>query len=257
MLVTSQVIVLNLFEDGSKFDLTSLTDVVVTGSKAHLEISRQFIERYKPKMYRLLYGSTETLWVSIVPAPLASEPFDLKSIGLPWPGTEIKIIDLKTGQRLGPEESGEIVVRGAQVSPGYLNNPKTNSTAFTEDGFFRTGDCGHFDTTGRLYIEDSYKEIIRSEGQLVSPTELESVILTHNAVADVVVLGFPHELFVEAPRAFVVLKDGQFVTEVEIVEHVAAHVVSWKRLRNGVRFMNDLPRTILGKPDKKVLRSLD
>lgn len=227
---------------------------MVTGSIADPNLSRRFIAKYQPKQYRQLYGSTEMFWVTLLPNHLAREPFDLRSNGLPLPGVEIKIINPVTGQSLGPEQSGEVTVRGSWVTPGYLDNPEANAASFTEDGFFRTGDCGRFDTSGQLYIEDRFKEMIKSEGKVVSPTELEAVLLEHEAIAEATVIGFPHDLYGEAPRAFIVLNKGCKLSADDLIEYVAGQVAEFKCLRSGVRFLEKMPRTVLGKVDKKVLR---
>ena len=149
---------------------------------------------------------------------------------------------------------GEILVKSGTVTPGYLNNPKANQETFDDEGFFKTGDCGYFDNSGKLFIVDRYKEIIKSEGCVVCPAEIESILRSHPSVLDAVVFGVSHPTFTEVPVALVVKKDGCLVSESELMDHVNCQVASWKQLRGGVKFLDQLPLLPFGKVDRKQLK---
>lgn len=219
-----------------------------------------------------MYGSTETWWLAFATVEDALKGYDLKSNGFVTPCTEIKIADPESGEVLGKNKRGEILVKGALsnwliellhsislgplVLPGYLNNEEANRNSFDEEGFFRTGDCGYYDDEGRVYIVDRFKEIIKCDGVVVPPVELEFIIRTHPAVSDVAVVGVPHPVHSEVPRAFVVLHEGKTATEDELKEFVKGQVAYWKELRGGVRFLKALPLLPLGKVDRKALKQM-
>jgi 4-coumarate--CoA ligase len=135
--------------------------------------------------------------------------------------TELKIIDLKTGQSLGPNSKGEICVKGPKMFLGYLNNTKATKETIDSDGWLHTGDIGHYDTNERLFITDRIKEIIKYCGWAVSPVEVEQFLLTHESVAEVVVVGVKHETEHQWPRAYVKVKDGKSVAEEELKKYVS------------------------------------
>jgi 4-coumarate--CoA ligase len=135
--------------------------------------------------------------------------------------TELKIIDLKTGQSLGPNIDGEICVKGPKIFSGYLNNIEATKETIDSDGWLHTGDIGHYDTNERIFITDRIKEMIKYRGWPVSPTEIEQFLLTHESVAEVAVVGVKHEIESQWPRAYVKVKDGKCVTEEELKKYVS------------------------------------
>jgi acyl-CoA synthetase (AMP-forming)/AMP-acid ligase II len=135
--------------------------------------------------------------------------------------TELKIIDVNTGQSLGPNIDGEICVRGLKMFSGYLNDIKATKEAIDSDGWLHTGDIGHYDQKERIFITDRLKEIIKFGTFPISPAEIEKFLLTHESVAEVAVVGVKHESETEWPRAYVKVKDGQSVTEEELKKFVA------------------------------------
>lgn len=163
------------------------------------------------------------------------------SCGTVLPTLMAKICDSETFETLGPNQPGELCIKGCVVMKGYLGNPEASSKSFDKDGFFCTGDLAYYDEDGYVFIVDRLKEIIKYKGyqvpykllpliQLcflikycqVSPLELESIIMLHSAVLDVGVVGIPDERAGELPMAYVVLKDGyNDVTEETIVDFVS------------------------------------
>ena len=172
------------------------------------------------------------------------------SIGLILPDTEISIVDIESGDALGPEEDGEILVRGPQVMAGYLNDDEATARTLDADGWLHTGDIGHVDGDGYLYCVDRLKELIKYRGYQVPPAELEAVLLQHPAVGDAAVIPSPDEVAGEVPKAFVV-KAGD-VTEGELMSWVSSRVPSFKKVRR-VEFIEEIPRSASGKILRRVL----
>src|ERR1041384_2510416 len=209
------------------------------------ELTRECMDRLGCNI-RQGYGMTETSPVThSSPAP----PFDLKlgSVGVAAPNTECKIVDLESGEALGPGEKGEVCVRGPQIMKGYLNNPEATARTIDSDGWLHTGDIGYVDEGGNFFIVDRAKELIKYKGFQVPPAELEGMLLTHPAVADAAVVPYPDEEAGEVPKAFVVLK-AQATAE-ELAEFVAARVAPHKRIRQ-LEFIEKIPKS----PSGKILR---
>jgi 4-coumarate--CoA ligase len=134
--------------------------------------------------------------------------------------TELKIVDINSGQSLGPNIDGEIWLRGPQMFSGYLNNIEATKEAIDSGGWFHTGDIGHYDQNERI-ITDRIKEMIKYCAWPLSPVEIEQFLLTHESVAEVAVVGIKHEIQNQWPRAYVKLKEGKSATEEELVKYVA------------------------------------
>jgi acyl-coenzyme A synthetase/AMP-(fatty) acid ligase/acyl carrier protein len=170
------------------------------------------------------YGMTEAAH-QMAANPLPPRERRPGSVGLAS-GTAIAIMD-DAGTLLPPESSGEIVVRGANVMDGYERNPDANSAAFT-DGWFRTGDQGHLDAGGYLYLTGRRKEIINRGGEKISPREIDEVLLEHPAVAEAVACAVPHETLGEAVAAAVVLRSADAVTPSQLRTYAAARLAPFK-----------------------------
>ena len=140
------------------------------------------------------------------------------------------------------------------VTKGYHNNPEANKTAFTKDGWFRTGDIIRVEKN-LLYIVDRKKELIKYKGLQVAPAELEGVLLAHPSIADAAVIGVPYN-DTEVPRAYVVLVPSARgkVSEADVAEHVKGQVAGYKQLRGGVVLVDAVPRSPSGKILRKDLR---
>ncbi len=180
------------------------------------------------------YGMTETIMN-------VSNPYDGErragTVGFPLPGVEVRLD--------GGGASGQILLRGPNVFPGYWQREAATLEAFTADGWFRTGDVGAFDPDGYLRIVGRSKELIISGGFNVYPREVEDVLLAHPGVADVAVVGEPSAEWGEVVVA-VVVAGSRPVTEAELLDHAAAELAPYKQPRS-VRFVTELPRNALGK----------
>ena len=155
-------------------------------------------------------------------------------------------------------ETGELWVKGPNVFKGYHNNPEATKNALTDDGYFKTGDVGYQDEDGNFYITDRVKELIKYKGFQVPPAELEGLLISHPMVNDVAVVGiYAKEQATEVPRAFIVPKpgvEGSPKTAQDIMDWLQAKVANHKRLRGGVRFVDEVPKSASGKILRRLLK---
>jgi oxalate---CoA ligase len=159
-------------------------------------------------------------------------------------GPQIAIMD-EAGELLPAGATGEIVIRGPNVTPGYENNPKANGEAFTH-GWFRTGDQGTLDADGYLSITGRLKEIINRGGEKISPREVDEVLMDHPAVAQVVTFAIPHDKLGEEVGAVVVLREGKGATDRELRDFLSQRLADYKVPRKIV-FMDEIPKGATGK----------
>ena len=199
------------------------------------------------------FGMTETS-----PFVLALKPEDavvkIGSAGLPAMHTEVRIVD-EDGGDVVQGATGELWVRGPNVTPGYWNRPDANEESFT-DGWLHTGDAARQDDDGFFYVVDRWKDMYISGGENVYPAEVENVIYQLDAVAEAAVIGVPDERWVEVGRAFVVLKPGRQLDEAEVIRHCRENLARYK-VPQAVRFVDELPHNATGKVLKRELRLLD
>ncbi|HYA99535.1 MAG TPA: AMP-binding protein [Ktedonobacteraceae bacterium] len=203
------------------------------------------------------YGMTETCPITHL-SPLEPELMKLGSAGLPMNNTEQKIVDVETGeQELPVGEDGEIIIRGPQVMLGYWGDPE--ETALTlRNGWIHTGDIGHLDTEGYLYIVDRKKDMIKYKAFSIAPAELEAVLAEHPAVQESAVVGVPDEEAGEIPKAFVILhrEESGSVTDEELITFVNGKLTGYKKLRE-VEFVETLPKLPSGKILRRELKALE
>ncbi|HSG05228.1 MAG TPA: AMP-binding protein, partial [Nitrospiria bacterium] len=174
------------------------------------------------------------------------------SIGFPFPGTDARVVDQENRKRvLKPGEVGELAVRGPQVMQGYWNK-KDETRNVLQDGWLYTGDMAKMDEEGYFYIVDRKKDMIKTKGENVYPREIEEVLFRHPKVKDAVVVGLPDQFSVEAIKAYLVLKEGQKVSEEEILGHCRKELARFK-VPKWVEFRDELPKTMVGKVLRRVL----
>jgi 4-coumarate--CoA ligase len=179
------------------------------------------------------------------------------SVGRLCPNVSAKIVSPDESE-VAAGQTGEIWIKGPNIFKGYLNNPKGTANAFSEDGYFKTGDIGYADDQGNFYITDRLKELIKYKSFQVAPAELEGVLVCHPKIDDVAVMGvYDANQATELPRAYVVaakgVKHGK-ETEEEIVGWLAGKVASYKRLRGGIRFVDEIPKSTSGKILRRILK---
>jgi 4-coumarate--CoA ligase len=231
------------------YDLSALEQVLSGAAPLSADLAREAAARIGCEVVQG-YGMTELSPVSHVTAPGDFRP---GSVGVTVPNTECRVIDVATGAPLGLGQDGEICVRGPQVMLGYLGNPEATAGILDSDGWLHTGDIGHVDADGHLYIVDRLKELIKYNGFQVPPAELEAVLLGHPAVADAAVIGVPDELAGEIPVAYVVLRPGSECSADQIRQDVAAKVAHYKQIRRVV-LTDTIPKSASGKILRRLLR---
>ncbi|MEJ8570615.1 long-chain-fatty-acid--CoA ligase [Microbaculum marinum] len=178
-------------------------------------------------------------------------PEKLGSIGRQAYNVDVAVIDGE-GRHVGPGEIGEIVSRGHNVMLEYYDEPE-QTAAFWKHGWAHTGDVGTIDEDGFITLVDRSKDMIISGGENVYPKEIENAIYEHEAVAECAVFGIPDDKWGEVPAAYVLLKSGSELSEETLVEHCAARLARFKRPRV-VKFVEDFPKTPIGKIQKNILR---
>ncbi len=243
-------IVLKLAKDPivNDYDLSSLKMIFSGAAPLGPELSKECMQRIKCGI-RQGYGMTET---SPVTHSSPADPIKVKpgSVGPAAPNTECKLVDPASGNELGPNEEGEVCVRGPQNMKGYLNNPEATARTIDAAGWLHTGDIGYADEDGHFFIVDRVKELIKYKGFQVAPAELEAVLLTHPAVSDAAVIPCRDDQAGEIPKAFVVLKSE--ATEDELIDFVADRVARYKKIRM-VEFIDQIPKSLSGKILRRVL----
>jgi acyl-CoA synthetase (AMP-forming)/AMP-acid ligase II len=177
------------------------------------------------------------------------------SVGKPVVNLDVRILG-PDDVPVEPGTQGEIGLRGPKVVSAYWKNPEATAAAFTADGWFRTGDIGHLDKDGYLYIDDRKKDMIVSGGENVASSEVERVLYECDAVLEAAVVAMPDERWGEVPRAFIVLKPGEQVTEQALIAHCRSRLAGFKTPKQVV-FLDALPRNPSGKVLKRELREFN
>jgi len=232
-----------------QFDLSKL-DGIMSGAAPLGADLQEAVEQRLGVVVCQGYGLTETSPVTHH-APNAEPGLaPPASIGPSIPNTEVRIVDVDTGEELGPNQRGEIWVRGPQVMVGYLGRPDATAATIDEEGWLHTGDVGYVDDRGFAYIVDRVKELIKYKGFQVAPAELEALLITHPQVRDVAVIRSPDEEAGEVPKAFLVT-DGMLSAD-EIMTWVADKVAPHKKVRL-VEFVDQIPKSASGKILRRLL----
>jgi long-chain acyl-CoA synthetase len=232
-----------------EFDLSTVRLVVSGAAALPADLLEAFRERFGISIWEG-YGLTET-GPAVTTNALADAPRP-GSIGLPLPGTEMRLVD-EHGEEPMEGDTGEIVVRGPSVFRGYWRRVGETEAAFLDEGWFRTGDVAYADEEGFVHLVDRKKDLVIVSGFNVFPKEVEDVVATHPAVAECAVIGVPDERTGEAVRALVVLRRRAQATEDEIVEHCRATLARFKCPRE-VMFVDRLPKHVTGKVMRRDLR---
>ena len=239
-------------------DFSSLRVLVYGASPISEEVLANSVTTFGCKFWQA-YGLTETTGAVVNLPPADHDPngpnrHRLRSCGLPGPGVGLRIVNPDTGDDCPQGEVGEIWLSGAQIMKGYWNMPEETAKSIDADGWFRSGDAGYVDADGYVYIHDRVKDMIVSGGENVYPAEVENVLMSHPAIADVAVIGVPHEKWGETAKAMVVRKAGVEVTEQEIIDFARERLARFK-CPTSVDWLDALPRNPSGKILKKDLRA--
>ncbi|KAG7401339.1 hypothetical protein PHYBOEH_001755 [Phytophthora boehmeriae] len=233
-----------------KYDISHVTHVGSGGAPLGKEVEHAVMNRLGIQVLQG-YGMTEFAGCATSSYPTAVRD---GASGTLHPNTELRVVDLDTGEDLPVNKPGELLFRTPALMKGYYKNPEANRVTFTEDGFVRTGDVGYIDEDGFIFIVDRLKELIKYKGHQVAPAEVEDVVNSHPKVADSgCVRGFDPASGEEIPKAFVVLKEGETLSEEELMEYVAGKVTGYKRVRE-VEFIDVIPKSLSGKILRRVLQ---
>lgn len=236
-----------------RYDLSSVKDITSSAAPLSKEIEELVKQRLPNTLIRQGYGMTETTLGIVAVAPGQSKQ---GSSGKVVPGMKVKVCDPKTGKALGPNEVGEMCIKGDMVMKGYYGNPEETKASFTEDGWLLSGDLAYFDEENNFFIVGRLKELIKYKGFQVPPAELEALLLSHPKIVDAGVAGLPDKKAGELPTAFVVKRPDANLTQKEVQEFVKKNVSNPKWLRGGVHFINAIPKSQAGKIIRKDLVQL-
>jgi long-chain acyl-CoA synthetase len=239
--------------DVTKYNLKSVRFCISGSSPLPPQVQKKWMEATGGVLVEG-YGLTESSPVTHCnPLDRSMKTVKVGSIGLPWPDTDAKIMDIETGQiELRTGEVGELVVRGPQVMTGYWKMPE-ETAGVLRGGWLYTGDIGKMDEDGYFYITDRKKDLIKYKDHSVYPREIEDVLYENPAVKLCAIVGKPDPVVGQIPKAFVVLKDRATATEEEIKNFVNEKVASYKAIRE-LEFRKELPMTFMGKVLKGVLQ---
>ncbi|KAF2810343.1 4-coumarate-CoA ligase-like protein [Mytilinidion resinicola] len=251
------VLLLAKHPDVSKYDLSSIRMLNSGAAPLTKDLVETLHSRLNLKV-KQGYGLSETSPTTHM-QPWSDWDKTIGSVGRLLPNLTAKYVS-EAGEELPAGQTGELWVKGPNIFKGYLNNPERTADSLTPDGYFKTGDVGYQDENGNFYITDRVKELIKYKGFQVPPAELEGLLVGHPLVDDVAVIGIYDEgRATEVPRAYVVAsKATEPVGEKhsnEIAEWLATKVAGHKRLRGGVRFVEEIPKSVSGKILRRVLKA--
>jgi fatty-acyl-CoA synthase len=239
-----------------RYDHSSLRYVIYAGAPMYRADQVHALEKLGPVLVQYFGMGEVTGNITVLPPSchsLNDDEMPVGSCGVPRTGMDVTILD-DTGGQLPPGTAGEICVRGPGVFAGYHNNPEATRAA-TRYGWFHTGDLGHMDERGFVYITGRASDMYISGGSNVYPLEIEEVLLTHPAVAEACVVGVPHEKWGETGVAVLVLNLGMTVTEQALMAHVEGRLARYKHPSMFV-FWPELPKSGYGKVVKRDVKRL-
>ncbi|KAL6631362.1 hypothetical protein ACP70R_028212 [Stipagrostis hirtigluma subsp. patula] len=235
----------------ARCNLESLERVICGGAPLPRAAAERFRRRFPNVKICMGYGSTEGGGVSLMIS--RDECSRVGSSGRISENVEAKIVDHVTGEVLSVGQKGELLVRGpavmtgnSSVLAGYVGDDEANAAAFDADGWLKTGDLCYIDQDGFLFVVDRLKELIKYKGYQVPPAELELILQSLPEIVDAAVMPYPHEEAGQIPIALVVRQPGSMVTEAQVMDHVAARVAPYKKIRK-VLFVDSIPKSPAGK----------
>ncbi|MGI8316851.1 long-chain-fatty-acid--CoA ligase [Halobacillus mangrovi] len=233
----------------NKYDLSSIEACLSGSAPLPVEVQEEFEKVTGGKLVEG-YGLTETS--PVTHSNLVWGKRVSGSVGIPWPNTDAKIVNMDGEGEAGFGEIGEIVVKGPQVMRGYWNRPEETAQVLSDDGWFRTGDMGYMNEDGYFFVVDRKKDMIIAGGYNIYPREVEEVLYEHSEIQEAVVVGIPDPYRGETVKAFIVKKQGSDITEDELNEYCRKHMAAFKVPRI-YEFRDELPKTAVGKILRRTL----
>jgi len=244
---------INNYEEISKYNLTSIKLCLSGAAPLPIQVKQQFEKITGAKLIEG-YGLSEASPVTHA-NPIYGENRE-GSIGLPLPDTDAKIVDLKTGEELPPGKEGELIINGPQVMKGYWNNEEETKQVL-KDGWLFTGDIAKMDEDGYFYIVDRKKDMIIVHGFNVYPRNIEEVLYKHPKIKEAAVVGIKKpEIADEIVKAYVVVKEGETLTKEELLSYLKEHLTYYE-IPSEIEFTSEIPKSLIGKPLRRVLREKD
>ena len=244
--ITTMLIDILNAPDSETYDLSSLTSLGGGGAAMPEAIAARLKQRTGLDFIEG-YGLSETIAATHINPPQAPK---MQCLGIPLFDVDARILDLATGEELGPDQHGEIVMHGPQVFDGYWRNEEATEAAFVRiDGkrFFRTGDIGYYDTDGYFFMTDRVKRMINASGYKVWPAEVEALMHHHPDIAEACVIGVPDPRRGETVKAYVVPRDGiQDLSEDRVISWCHDNMAAYKCPRQ-IIFVDSLPKSGSGK----------
>jgi len=248
MMVPAQIIALLDAPNFAPEKLASLQMILSLGAPLYKE-QKDILNRVLPNRFYELYGLTEGFWTILDHTQSVRKA---GSVGVPPAFFEMRIVR-EDGTDASPGEVGEIAGRGPSLMTGYYNRPDLSAQA-VKDGWLFTGDMGHVDEEGYLYLVDRKKDMIDSGGVKVYPKDIEEVVARHPAVREVAVFGVPHEKWGETPVAAVILRERDAITADQLCAWINEHVDARYQRVQAVHLMSEFPRNAAGKTLKREMR---
>ncbi|MFW9961012.1 MAG: long-chain fatty acid--CoA ligase [Candidatus Thorarchaeota archaeon] len=251
-IVSTMAIAIYSHPDANKYDLTSLKLSIAGAMALPPEVTRRF-EEATNSMILEGYGLSEASPVTHS-NPLDKSIRKVGSIGLPFPSTDCKIVDLDDRSKDMPVgDVGELAVKGPQIMMGYHNRPDETKDVLSKDGWLYTGDIARMDKEGWTYIVDRKKDLINASGYKIWPNEVEEVLFEHPKIKEAAVIGIPDETRGETVKAFVILEPGQTAT-VDEIRAFCKEKMSVYKVPTHIEFVESLPKTQVGKILRRELR---
>jgi acyl-CoA synthetase (AMP-forming)/AMP-acid ligase II len=235
-----------------EYDLSPMKVLLSGAAPLDAELAHAVAKRLGCEV-RQGYGMTELSPITHA-IPPGRDDISRGTIGVLVPNMQARIVDPATGKDVGPNQPGELWLRGPNVMKGYLNNPEATAATIDADGWLRTGDVATVDERGVYAIVDRVKELIKYHGYQVPPAELEALLLAHPLIADAAVIGIRDADGQEVPKAFVVRAPGSDLSEEDVISFVADRVAPHKKVR-AVEFIDAIPKSASGKILRKDLRA--
>ena len=235
------------------YDLSSLRTGIMAGSPCPIEVMKNVMKRMNMSEITIAYGQTESS--PVITQTRTDDPIEYRvnTVGKALPGVEVKIIDPVTGKRVVDGATGELCTKGYHVMKGYFNMEDATKEAIDKNGWLHTGDLAKMDSQGYVQITGRLKDMIIRGGENVYPREIEEFLYTYPSVQDVQVIGVPDEKYGEKVVACVQLKDGESVSESDILSYCKGKIAHFK-IPAHVFFIAEYPMTASGKIQKYRLR---
>ncbi|MBI5249681.1 MAG: AMP-binding protein [Desulfomonile tiedjei] len=247
-MVPTQFNVILELPDKDIYDVSTIRSLVTGAAPLSTRTKEQVIEMFQCDLHEM-YGLTETgLITNMKPRDALRK---VRCVGQPFFYMEMRIVD-ERGHDVPHGEVGEIVARGPLLLRAYYKNQDTYNDAMV-DGWFYSGDLGRVDEEGYLYLVDRKKDMICSGGVNIYPMDIEEVLHSHGMIREAAVIGVPDSKWGEAVMAFVVLKEGEEMTEADVIRYCKAHLAGYQ-VPKSVQFISALPRNPSGKTLKRELR---